>query len=68
MLHGANGSLVYCPVEGSTEQYTNKTQADIGSRYIFNTKAIGVIHLKSSGGMQVLDLEHESLEDTSYLP
>ena len=41
------GLLVYCPVDVSTEQYTNKTYADMGSRYILNTKAIRVIYRTS---------------------
>ena len=44
----------------STEQYTSKTQADIGSRYILNTNAIGVIHLSSVGEMQLVNLSSGS--------
>ena len=66
MLHGDERLTGVLLCGYSTEQYTSKTRAEIGSRYILNTNAIGVIHLKPLGGMQVLHIEHGAGEDTSY--
>ena len=53
-------------MEGSTEQYTSRTQADIGRRYILNTKAIGVNHLKQLRGNAGSAIDGEGFEDASY--